>query len=152
NVCNTGNANLVVSSITSSDPQFAVTTPSGNFPVIISPDFCFPFQVGFTPTSVSAKFATLTISSNDPANPSLTVRATGNGTQQQIATVIADNGNFGNVCVGAFKDLNLIINNSGGCAPLPLTINGISSSSAEFQVAAVMSFPLTIAAGGFIEV
>jgi hypothetical protein len=69
---------------------------------------------------------------------------------QQIATVIADNGNFGNVCVGAFKDLNLIINNSGGCAPL--TINGISSSSAEFQVAAVMSFPLVIAPGGFIQV
>ena len=69
---------------------------------------------------------------------------------QQIATVIADNGNFGNVCVGAFKDLNLIINNSGGCAPL--SINSISSSSAEFQVAAVMSFPLTIAPGGFIQV
>ena len=81
----------------------------------------------------------------------MTVQATGNGTLlQQIATVIADNGNFGNVCVGAFKDLNLIINNSGGCAPL--TINGISSSSAEFQVAAVMSFPLVIAPGGFIQV
>jgi hypothetical protein len=152
NVCNTGVDNLNVSSISSSNTQFVVTTPSSGYPVVISPDFCFPFQVSFTPTSTGAKTSTLTITSNDPANPSVNVQATGNGSQQQIATLIADNGSFGNVCVGAFKDLNLIINNSGGCVPLPLTINGISSSSPEFQVAAVMSFPLTIAPGGFIQV
>jgi hypothetical protein len=151
NVCNTGVDNLQVNSISSSNTQFVVTTPSSGYPVVISPDFCFPFQVRFTPTSTGAKTTTLTIASNDPVNPSVTVQATGNGTLlQQIATVIADNGNFGNVCIGAFKDLNLIINNSGGCAPL--SINSISSSSAEFQVAAVMSFPLTIAPGGFIQV
>src|SRR5262249_15578168 len=107
NVCNTGVDNLQVNSISSSNTQFVVTTPSSGYPVVISPDFCFPFQVRFTPTSTGTKTTTLTIASNDPANPSVTVQATGNGTLlQHIATVIADNGNFGNVCLGAFKDLN----------------------------------------------
>ena len=113
NVCNTGNANLVVSSITSSDPQFAVTTPSGNFPVIISPDFCFPFQVGFTPTDVSAKFATLTISSNDPANPSLTVQARGNGGQQDIR--VTGSTDFGNICSETHPERTVSMCNVGAC-------------------------------------
>ena len=48
-VCNTGHQDLEVDPITSSDPQFAVTAPSSGYPVVISPDFCFPFEVTFTP-------------------------------------------------------------------------------------------------------
>jgi Abnormal spindle-like microcephaly-assoc'd, ASPM-SPD-2-Hydin len=79
NVCNTGNANLEVIAVMSSAPQFSVTSPSSGFPVLISPDFCFPFQANFTPVSPGTQSATLTISSNDPANPSQTVQATGVG-------------------------------------------------------------------------
>ena len=149
NVCNTGVDNLQVNSINSSDTEFSVTKPSSGYPVVISPDFCFPFQVGFTPTPTGAKSGTLTIASNDPANPSVTVKATGSGTQQQIATVIANSGSFGDVCVGSFTDLNLTINNSGGCT---LSVSNISSNSADFKVAGTVSFPLNIAAGGFINV
>jgi HYDIN/CFA65/VesB family protein len=79
NVCNTGNAALEVNSIMSSDLQFSVTPPSSGFPVVISPDFCFPFQINFTPAREGTQSAMLTISSNDPANPSQTVQATGRG-------------------------------------------------------------------------
>jgi hypothetical protein len=149
NVCNTGKANLVVSTITSSNTQFAVTPPSSRFPVVISPDFCFPFQVRATPTSTGPQTTTLTIASNDPANPSVTVQATATSTQPRLATVIANSGNFGNVCIGAFADLNLTISNSGGC---DLFVTGISSSSADFQTPQVMSFPLVIHAGNALPV
>lgn len=149
NVCNTGKADLEVNSITSSNAQFVVTTPSSGFPVVISPDFCFPFQVKFTPTSTGAKTATLTIASNDPSTPSVAIAASGKATQQNISTLIADNGDFGNVCGGSFKDLDLTISNTGGC---DLSISNITSNSTEFKTAQTMSFPLVVQGGTSIHV
>ncbi len=113
NICNTGNANLEVASITSSNSQFAVTTPSSGYPVVISPDFCFPFQVQFTPTSTGPKSATLMISDNDPANPSLTVQATGKGVQGKIA--ITGSTEFGDVCPGSVTEKTVSVCNTGAC-------------------------------------
>lgn len=150
NVCNTGNTNLEIApAISSSNSQFSVTTPSGGFPVVISPDFCFPFQVRFTPTSTGNKTANLTIQSNDPSIPSVVVQATGQAAQQNIATFIANSGDFGNVCVGSFKDLDLTINNSGGC---DLSISNITSSSPEFKTAQTLSFPLVVQGGTSLHV
>src|SRR4029077_1601498 len=111
NIWNTGNTDLVVNSITSSNPEFALLGVT--FPLVISPDACFPVSVKFTPSSAGAKSATLTIASNDPVSPSVTVMATGTGTQPRIATLIPNSGSFGDVCVGSFSDLDLTINDSG---------------------------------------
>ena len=54
-VCNTSAGNLIVSGITSSNPDFTVVAPSADSRSRISHDFCFPFQVGFTPTSPGPK-------------------------------------------------------------------------------------------------
>jgi hypothetical protein len=148
-VCNTGNTNLAVNSISSSNPLFAVTTPTSGYPVVISPDFCFPFQVGFTPTAPGAQSTTLTIASDDPARPSITVAATASGLQPQIATFIANAGSFGDVCRDVFKDLELTISNSGGCN---LVVNNIVSSAGEFLTAGTSSFPLTILPGTSMQV
>lgn len=141
NVCNTGTANLEVNSVNSSDPQFVVITPTSGLPVVISPDFCFPFQVEFTPTSSVVKSATLTVTSNDPVNPSATVQVFSEGIEPNIASVIANSGSFGDVCLGDFKDLNVTISNSGNC---PLTVDDITSTSAEFDTPSVVTFPLVI--------
>ncbi len=77
------------------------------------------------------------------------MNATGTAGAQQIVTVIANAGNFGDVCLGDFKDLNLTISNSGGC---DLAVSGISSSDIEFQEPGVTSFPLVIAAGDNVAV
>ncbi|HQR35773.1 MAG TPA: choice-of-anchor D domain-containing protein [Blastocatellia bacterium] len=148
-VCNTGKADLEVSSITSSNSQFAVTSPSAGFPVVVSPDFCFPFEVRFTPNSIGSKTTTLTINSNDPSTPVVTRLVSAQGEQPGIATIIADSGNFGDVCVGKFKDLKITVNNNGGC---DLVITGISSSSAQFQTAGVMSFPLVVHPGDSLQI
>jgi putative hemolysin len=150
-VCNTGMANLRVDSITSSDPQFGVTAPSSEYPVTISPDFCFPFQVSFSPAASGPQSATLTIESNDISAERSPVEVTvsGAGGQQEIETVIADQGDFGDVCLGSFKDLDLTISNSGTC---DLSVDDITSNDAEFLVASVISFPLVIGAGDSLAV
>jgi photosystem II stability/assembly factor-like uncharacterized protein len=122
NVCNTGNADLLVDEITSSDPQFAVTTPSANYPVTISPDFCFPFEVTFTPTPGGAESATLTIPSNDPAQPSVEVGVSANAAEPDINVAIANSGSFGDVCKDEFGDLDLTLFNQGKC---DLTISAV---------------------------
>ena len=151
NVCNTGKADLTVTGITSSDPQFSIATPSAGFPVIISPDFCFPFQLAFSSTTPGAKNATLTIASNDPGVPSVQVAATATVGQSRIVTLVADTGSFGEVCAGAanFRDLTVTVNNSGTCA---LTISSIASSSPEFELAQTLSFPFSVGPGDSIEV
>jgi hypothetical protein len=67
----------------------------------------------------------------------------------RLATLIADSGNFGNVCVGSFKDEMLYLSNSGFNR---VTITAVTSSSAEFLVPSVLSYPLNIASGSFLEI
>jgi hypothetical protein len=150
-VCNvnTGTADLLVYNILSQNTQFQVAQPSSGYPTTVSPDFCFPFQAQFTPTLVGLTSSKLKISSSDPSVPFLSVAVTGKGIQQSIAAVISNNGNFGNVCAGSFADLNLTINNTGGCT---LAISNITSSSSKFTVAGTVSFPLAVAPGGSLSV
>ncbi len=65
--------------------------------------------------------------------------------------MIADNGNFGEFCPapGKFKDLAVTIDNRGTC---PLLITGLTSSSPEFQVPQVLTFPIKVAPGDNIAV
>ncbi len=127
NVCNTGVENLEIDSISSSSAQFAVTTPSSGYPVVISPDFCFPFEVTYDPTDGSAS-GSLTIVSNDTVNPSLGVAVEGSSGESAILTYIADSGNFGNVCADSTQDLNLTIQSNGNC---PLEIDSVTLSGAD---------------------
>lgn len=151
-VCNTSPGDLIVDTITSSNPQFSVVPPSGGFPITVSHDFCFPVQVAFTPTSPGPKSTDLVISSNDPSFPSLKVVANANVGQPTAVTMIADTGNFGELCAlpGTFRDLDLTINNSGSC---PLIVNGITSSlPAEFEAPQVLTFPVKVAPGDSVAV
>ena len=145
-VCNTTPnsgicANLVIDGISSSDGQFEVIEPTSEFPVVVSPDFCFPFQVKFTPTATGPQSATLSIESNDAATPLVEVLATGGGTEAELALAIANSGDFGDVCTGAFADLNLSLLNQGGC---DLTINDISTDDPRFVLPDDTTFPLIL--------
>jgi hypothetical protein len=150
-VCNTSAGDLVVSSITSSNPEFAVVAPSAGFPVTISHDFCFPFDVAFTPTASGTRSTDLTINSNDPNFPALKVSATATVGQATAVAMIADTGNFGEFCPmpNAFRDLAVTIDNRGTC---PLLITSLSSSSAEFQIPQVLTFPISVAPGNNVEI
>jgi hypothetical protein len=67
----------------------------------------------------------------------------------RVVTAIADHGNFGHVCVGSFVDEELTIDNGGDG---PLSITNITSSSPEFQVPSVVSYPIMLDEGDAVEV
>lgn len=147
NVCNTGKEDLVVSAITSSSSEFSVSEPLAGYPVVISPDFCFPFDAQFDP--VFGGTETLTIETNDPVNPMFEVPVSGTPGEGDTDVVIADDGDFGQVCLGDFKDLDLQVANSGDC---PLFFYGVNSSSTEFIPPGIEDTPVEIAAGGSLTV
>src|SRR5208283_2542423 len=93
--------------------------------------------------------ATIRITSNDPVTPDFDIKTSGTRGTGSLETVIADSGNFGDVCVGGFSDMELTLNNNGPCQ---LSILGISSSSTEFEVPSVLSYPLILGAGDSIGI
>lgn len=149
NVCNTDNADLEVGPISSTNSQFAVITPSSGYPVVISPDFCFPFRVRFTPTSTGDKETTFVIPSNDPFSPTNTARGFGKGVAPRMTAFMANSSSFGDVCIGSFLDQNLTINNSGGCT---LIVSNITSTSSQFLVPVVVNYPIVIHPGDSVQV
>jgi hypothetical protein len=143
---NSGFAELLISNI--------VITPAGDFsapkvtsyPLAVSPGASIDIVIRFKPVSSGPKTATVTILSNSIFGPHK-ITVTGTGETPRLALVIADRGNFADVCVGHFADESLIVSNSGKCL---LSVKGLSSSSGEFQLPHVLSFPINIAAGNFL--
>jgi hypothetical protein len=144
-VCNTGKEDLVVDPITSSSTDFEVVTPSAGWGFAISPDFCFPFKVTYTPSGTGDQSATLTIPTNDPVNPTVEVEVTATSGVAEIDTFIANSGDFGDVCTDEFHDLNLTIQNNGAC---DLEIDSVSLSGGD---AADFDLPDGSLAGTILE-
>jgi hypothetical protein len=144
---NTGSCPLSISNISSSSAEFVVANVVA-YPLVVSPGGSLEVTIRFQPTSFGAKSATLTLVSNDPAGDA-NVAVSGVAPAPRLTLLVSDYGSFGDVCVGAFEDEPLILNNSGECT---LSISNISSSSSEFLVPQVSTYPVTIAAGDNLEV
>jgi Abnormal spindle-like microcephaly-assoc'd, ASPM-SPD-2-Hydin/Protein of unknown function (DUF1573)/Fungal fucose-specific lectin len=149
-IFNTGNQNLIV------DQVFAVPSP-GPFgvdplpapPVTLDPGAGMEFTITFTPTTpATTETGIIRIVSNDPNKPVLDVNVTGAMGTAQLETVIPDNGDFGNVCLGSFVDELLTINNSGTC---PLLISNITAAPG-FLAPSVLNYPLRVDSGDSIDV
>jgi hypothetical protein len=116
-------------------------------PLVIAAGEHVDFTVRYVPTGVVAQAATIRILSNDPTAPAVDLSATGVPGTARLTTAIADSGNFGNACLRSFVDKNLTLHNSGTCA---LRVLGIASSSPEFELPSVLSYPLVLGAGDAI--
>ena len=138
---NSGSCPLSISDIIGSADFFAPGVAS--YPLQVGPGDSIDVVVRFQPSTYGSKSGTITIFSDDPASPHV-VKVTGVAPAPKANLIIANSGNFGNVCVGSFSDEPLIVTNSGRCT---LTITGITSSSSEFLVPQVLSFPITIGPG-----
>ena len=139
---NGGNGQLSISNIASSSPDFLVPSVL-SYPILLGVGDAIEVAIRFTPHTPGPKSGTITIFSNDPAGPH-NVAVSGMAATPRLSLAIANTGSFGKVCVGRFADEALVLNNSGNC---PLTVLSIASSSAEFLVPQVISFPLLIDAG-----
>ena len=145
-VRNSGNAILTVNSITSSNPRFALASLSTPFNVGAGASQVATIR--FSPTSAGTQSGTLTIASNDPAKPSLTMNVTGNGAgsaQAPAIDVTPSSLDFGSVTTGQTKDLTLTMRNNGNAT---LTVNSVTSSNPQFAMVQ-LSTPFNVGAGSF---
>jgi Abnormal spindle-like microcephaly-assoc'd, ASPM-SPD-2-Hydin len=148
-VCNTGNASLSVSGIASSNLQFAVTAPSGGFPVVIAPGSCFQFEVTFAPTGVGPQAAALTIASDDPSTPSVVVQATARGAEGTLG--LSPNLRFSPTVIQSLDACQapkpFVISNVGTC---DLTITNIAiggANAGDFSFSGLPALPITLQPG-----
>jgi len=150
-VDNVGAANLVIFNVERlmGSTDFTVL-PTPATPLVVAPGDNIDFTVVFSPTNPGgpAEIATIRITSNDPAAPQVDLAVTGTPGAPTVATVIGDNGDFGNVCVGSFADQTLTINNAGTC---PLSISGITGAG-SFLAPSVANYPLLVDPGDAIDV
>ena len=144
---NSGYNMLAVTNITSSSAEFLVPSVL-SYPIIIEAGDSIEVPIRLQPHSFGPKTATITVLSDDP-NGSKCVEVSGTARAPRLVTIIADAGNFGNACIGSFVDEMMTLSNSGHCT---LTITDIVSSSVEFLVANVLSYPITIEAGDSLQV
>ena len=144
---NKGVCPLSISNITSSSAEFLAPRVA-SYPLVVSPGGSLEVVIRFQPSSFGAKSATITLTSNDPFG-ARTVAVSGVALAPKLNLLIANAGNFGNVCVGSFVDKPLTLSNSGRCS---LTITNIASSGSEFLVPQVLTYPVTIGAGSSLEV
>jgi hypothetical protein len=138
---NSGTCPLLIFDIIASPNFLAPTVQS--YPLLVNPGASIDVVLRFQPSTFGSKFGTITIISDDPASPQL-ISVSGVAPPPIANLIIADTGNFGSICVGSFVDRPLIVTNSGKCT---LSVSGVVSSSPEFLVPEVLSFPITIGPG-----
>jgi len=143
---NSGPCPLTISNITATGDFLAPGVLS--YPLLVNSGASMDIVIRFQPSSFGAKVGTVRIFSNDPAGVH-SVSVSGFAPAPKANLIIADTGNFGDVCVGSFRDEPLIVTNSGKCT---LTIRGIASNSTDFLVPEVLSYPITIGPGDALPV
>jgi photosystem II stability/assembly factor-like uncharacterized protein len=150
-VYNVGVTDLVITSVQRlmGSTDFTVLANPGT-PLSLAAGEEVAFTVAFSPTGPAGlEAATIRIISNDPAAPVVDLLARGDRGVATLATAIVNAGDFGNVCLGSFRDQQLTINNKGAC---PLSIANITSSSADFIAPGVATYPLLVGASTSIDV
>ena len=145
-VNNSGSGPLTLNGLNTTAP-FSVVSPAT--PLNIGAGGSANVTIRFAPTAATSFGSALTISSNDPAKPTLTVSLTGTGvaTGTPSIAVSANSLDFGTVNVGQTKDLTLVVNNTGSAA---LTVNALNTA-APFSVVSPAT-PFSIAGGGSASV
>jgi FtsP/CotA-like multicopper oxidase with cupredoxin domain len=89
-----------------------------------------PITVTFRPTALGTRSAALTINSNDPNNPTLTVSVTGTGIGP-VAVVSPTVVSFGNQLVGTTSTVKTVTLSNAGSTGSTLTINSITMGGAN---------------------
>lgn len=166
-VTNNGNAVLTVSSVTSSNPRFAMVLPGTPFNVDQGGSFQF-VTIRFSPNASSSQTGSITIASNDPQKPSIQVAVTGNAasgggpstinsTLTVTGTATISGGNvsasgtvsLSGIGTGTFSsNFNLLAAAGTGTAPVTFNItNGTPSGTLTGTVAGSLALLAQVLAG-----
>ncbi len=124
-VTNEGTADLVVNATTLTGPdagQFSIV--SGGAPFTLAPGATRDVVIGFSPTAIGSKSASLRFGSNDPDENPLDVILTGSVVTVPKAVVTPLSHDFGDVLVGQTASQPFVITNTG-TAPLQIVGMGL---------------------------
>ena len=127
-ISNVGDAALLISSMTSNNTQFTITTVS-----TISPGATLAIPVKFTPASEGLKTGLIAITSNDPDESTVVISVKGSGIKFPMPNIRVSPSilDFGNVEVGTSLSKILYIYNDGNAT---LKISSITSNNILFVV------------------
>lgn len=119
-IANTGGIQLTVSSVSVTGVGFSAAPAS----LVVAPGATQTVTVRFTPTVVGPANGTLTIHSDDPANPTVTrsLSATGLPTPPPTIAVSPDPLDLGAVPVNFFAGRRLSVSNTSPCQDLAVTL------------------------------
>jgi hypothetical protein len=110
-VSNSGHCPLSITGVTSSSPTFVVPHVIA-YPIVVAPGGFVPIPLRFAPTAIGDAFATITVTSNDPASPA-TINVSGSAPSGTLA--VSGSTTFGGVHFGCCADRTLSICNVGEC-------------------------------------
>jgi len=139
-ISNTGSSDLTISVISVTGSEFGemgISTPR-----TISAGQSASMQLTYKPTAAGSDTGSLTITSNDPANPTETITMSGAGSSTPSGQLQANptSLSFGNVSTGANSTLHVTLTNSGNAA---VQITSIVAGGPGFTVNG-FSVPLTL--------
>ena len=144
---NSGTGPLVIDSIESTNPSFALVDVT--FPLTIASGGREPLQIDFLPQTAGRFTGMLRLASNaTPAVPGIALEAIAvDPGAPRLTPPAAATLDFGEVTAGQARDLPLLLRNAGGST---LTVSSVSSSNALFRVV-LPAIPVSVAAGGQIS-
>jgi len=131
NVCNVNSASddLLIYNIAPNNAQIAVVEPTSGYPTAVSHDFCYPFQVQYTPTVWSSLTSNLAISNSDPNQEYLKVEIDGSAIPPRVS--VSGAGNFGNICVDSKAQQTITVGNTGSCSLTVTSIKIVDASGGD---------------------
>jgi Cep192 domain 4/Abnormal spindle-like microcephaly-assoc'd, ASPM-SPD-2-Hydin/HYDIN/CFA65/VesB-like, Ig-like domain len=149
-ISNTGTADLTISVVSLTGAEFSVsgiTTPK-----TITAGQSAAVSLSFKPTAAGAATGTLTITSNDPVNPTMSVALAGTGSSATFGQLQANptSLSFGSVSTGGNATQKVTLSNTGTAA---VQISNIAASGAGFSVNGITApFTLNAAATATLNV
>ncbi len=135
-VRNTGSAELAVSAVHSSDPAFSLV---GETAFQLAPGVSKVLAVRFLPAAIGQQQATLSIESNDSAQPAVAVALSGTGYGLPGIAIEPPSLDFGPLTVGQTAEQSLTVRNPGTAN---LAVSKVESSKPAFAVIGETSFEL----------
>ncbi|MBI4468249.1 MAG: choice-of-anchor D domain-containing protein, partial [Acidobacteria bacterium] len=146
-ITNTGNRPFDVTSITSSNPAFAIISPA--VPLTIPVGGNATVTVRLTCAAPGPQTGTIGFTANSSCGPVSLGTVSLAGFCAQVACAVSPtNLMFGDVQSGTSRDLTFTVANAGN---IPFTITGIASSNPLFSIVSP-AFPTTVAPGGSLTV
>ena len=145
----TATSSITVNSVAvSGNAAFTLGTVATPFTLLAGDSQQVP--VLFTPTGEGAVSGTLTLTTNDPVTPTLTVSLTGTGVKPNL--VLSPNPlAFGEQRVGVTSAAQkVLVSNATGSGPITITSVSVGTGG-PFALVTPPAMPLTLAAGGSTE-